>query len=228
MNHSSCLSLTEHDLGSCLQYLQIVKEEAKMNVQISTAPEASQRRVCPWWVAYLFDNPLRRMIHPADKILGPYVTEGMTVLDFGCGFGHYALGMARLTGASGQVFAADVQQKMLDKTMARAIKAGLEGIIRPLHCASQGIGVSTEMDFVLASNSLHETPNPAAALAELFAVLKPGGRFLLMEPRAHLKGEAFEAEVTLAKTAGLVESERPVITRQMCALFQKPALGVNP
>lgn len=199
-----------------------------MSIQTSIIPETSQHRVCPWWAAYFFDNPLRRMIHPADKILGPYVAEGMTVLDFGCGFGHYALGMARLTGVFGQVFAADVQQKMLDKTMTRAAKAGLEGIIRPLHCDSQGIGVSMEMDFVLASNSLHETPDPAAALAELFAVLKPSGRFLLMEPRAHLKAEAFEAEVTLAKTAGFVETERPAVTRQMCALFQKPALEMNP
>jgi ubiquinone/menaquinone biosynthesis C-methylase UbiE len=168
------------------------------------------------------------MLHPPDKILGPYVDEGMTVLDFGCGFGHYALGMARLTGACGRVFAADLQRKMLDKTMVRAAKAGLKGIIRPLHCASQGIGVSMEMDFVLASNSLHETPDPAAVLAELFAVLKPGGRFLLMEPRGHLKAEAFEAEVTLAKRAGFVETERPAVTRQMCTLFQKPMVGMAP
>ena len=192
-----------------------------MNLQTSIAPETSQHRVCPWWMAYFFDNPLRRMIHPAEKILGHHVAEGMTVLDFGCGFGHYALGMARLTGAFGQVFAVDVQQKMLNKTMARAAKAGLEGIIHPLRCESQAIGVSRPMDFVLASNSLHETPDPAAVLAELFAVLKPSGRFLLMEPCAHLTAEAFEAEVTLAKTAGFVETERPAVTRQMCALFQK-------
>jgi SAM-dependent methyltransferase len=198
-----------------------------MNTQAATDPQTNQHRICPWWVAYFFDNPLRRMIHPANKILGPYVAEGMTVLDFGCGFGHYALGMARLTGAFGQVFAADVQQKMLDKTMARAFKAGLEGIIRPLHCDSHGIGVSMKMDFVLASNSLHETPNPAAVLAELFDALKPSGRFLLMEPCAHLKAQAFVAEVTLAKTAGFVETERPAVTRQMCALFQKPLLGMN-
>lgn len=199
-----------------------------MNAQTATITQSSQHRVCPWWVAYFFDNPLRRMIHPADKILGPYVTEGMTALDFGCGFGHYALGMARLTGPSGQVVAVDVQQKMLDKTMARAAKAGVEGIIRPLHCASQGIGLSTQVDFVLASNAIHETPEPAAALVELFAALKPGGRFFLMEPRGHLKDEHFETEVNLAKTAGFTEIERPAIARQMCVLFQKPAPGTHP
>jgi SAM-dependent methyltransferase len=74
----------------------------------------------------------------------------------------------------------------------------------------------------LACNSLHETPDPATLLAELFALLKPGGRFLLMEPRAHLKAGDFEVEVTLAKEAGFVEVDRPKVLRQMCALMQKP------
>lgn len=82
------------------------------------------------------------------------------------------------------------------------------------------------MDFVLASNSLHETPDPAAVLLELFALLKPGGRFLLLEPSAHMKSEEFEDEVTLARSAGFEETERPAITRQMCVLFRKPVRDI--
>lgn len=190
---------------------------------LMSSPE-NGHRVCPWWVAYLFDNPLRRLIHPADKVLGPYVTEGMTVLDLGCGFGHYALGMARLTGRSGRVVAADVQQKMLDKTMSRARKAGLAEIVLPHLCDGNGIGLSLQLDFALASNSLHETPDPSGILAELFGLLNPGGQFLLLEPGAHLKSREFEAEVALALQAGFVEIERPQVTRQMCSLLQKPPI----
>ncbi len=172
-------------------------------------------------MGYLLDNPLRRMLHPADKILGPYVSEGMTVLDFGCGFGHYSLGMARLVGESGRVVAADVQQKMLDKTMKRARKAGLEKIIRPLLCNGNGIGTSPQLDFALASNSMHEMPNPAALPTELFALLKPGARFLLMEPSYHLKAEEFEAEVALAVEAGFIEVDPPRIRRERCVLLRK-------
>lgn len=174
--------------------------------------------VCPWWVAYLFDNPLRRMIHPAGKILGPYVKEGMTVLDFGCGFGHYAIGMARLTGPSGQVLAADIQRKMLDKTMARAAKAGLAASVRPLLCKGEDIGVPFGIDFALASNSIHETPDPNAVLARFFSALKPRGRFLLMEPRSHMKSGEFEAEVALAVSTGFLEEDRPKVSRQMSVL----------
>lgn len=194
-----------------------------MKTQTLEAPQAGRHKVCPWWLAYFFDNPLRRMIHPAEKVLGPYIAKGMTVLDFGCGFGHYSLGMARLTGEAGQVVAADVQQKMLDKTMARARKAGLDTIIRPLLCNGNGIGERLELDFALASNSLHETPEPLETLTELFGMLKPGTRFLLMEPSHHLTAEDFEAEVALAKRVGFVETGRPAVTRERCVLLKKPA-----
>lgn len=193
-----------------------------MNTQAQERPQAGGHRVCPWWMAYLFDNPLRRMTHPPGKVLGPYVSEGMTVLDFGCGFGHYSIGMARLTGETGRVIAADVQEKMLKKTMSRAKKAGLDKIIRPLLCKGAGIGEPLELDFALASNSLHETPDPLAALREIYGLLRPGARLLLMEPPHHVKPGDFEREIILAKEAGFSDTERPVVSRQLCVLLEKP------
>ena len=193
-----------------------------MNSQIAQASQTGGSHVCPWWLGYFMDNPLRRLIHPAKKVLGPYIRAGMTVLDFGCGFGHFSLGMARLTGQSGQVVAVDVQQKMLDKTMARARKAGLDKVIHPLLCDGRRIGADLEFDFALASNSLHETPDPGAVLAELFSLLKPGGRFLLMEPRGHSKTEDFQAEVDQAGKLGFQEAHPPKVIGQMCSLLQKP------
>ncbi|OIP43225.1 MAG: methyltransferase type 11 [Deltaproteobacteria bacterium CG_4_8_14_3_um_filter_51_11] len=181
------------------------------------------RHVCPWWLAYTFDNPLRRLIHPPDKILGPYVAQGMSVLDFGCGFGHYSIGMALLTGPTGRVAAVDIQQKMLDKTMARAQKAGLENIIYPVLCHEDAIGIALELDFILACNSIHETTEPASFLAEFFGLLRPGGRFLLMEPRGHLSARDFDAEVSLALQAGFFEITRPKFFGQVCSLLLKPS-----
>ncbi len=39
--------------------------------------------VCPWWLAYTFDNPLRTFFHKPDQMLSQYVKEGMTVADIG-------------------------------------------------------------------------------------------------------------------------------------------------
>ncbi len=29
--------------------------------------------VCPWWGGHFIDNPLRRLLHDPEKIVGPYV-----------------------------------------------------------------------------------------------------------------------------------------------------------
>lgn len=180
--------------------------------------------MCPWWLAYLFDNPLRRLMQPVEQMVAPYLSPGMTVLDFGCGFGHFSLGMAPVVGPTGQVIAADIQSKMLDIMTDRARKAGLDGVICPHQCGCDGLGVRNQVDFVLAGNVLHETPDPAKTLTELFAVLKPGGRFLLVEPPMHLKQTEFDAEVALATAAGFVHIDSPN-NRPMCAVFSKPTDG---
>lgn len=81
--------------------------------------------VCPWWLAYTFDNPLRRILHPPEKVLSGLVSQGQTVLDIGCGMGHFSIGMARMVGESGRVIALDLQDQMLDRVRRRAEKQRL-------------------------------------------------------------------------------------------------------
>jgi 2-polyprenyl-3-methyl-5-hydroxy-6-metoxy-1,4-benzoquinol methylase len=56
--------------------------------------------VCPWWGGYFIDNPLRRLLHNPEKIVGPYVQPGMTVMDVGCGMGIFSIA---ITGGDGPV-----------------------------------------------------------------------------------------------------------------------------
>jgi len=51
-------------------------------------------RVCPWWLGYLLASPLRRLLQDPAAIVGPYVREGMTVLEPGPGMGFFTLAMA--------------------------------------------------------------------------------------------------------------------------------------
>ncbi len=50
-----------------------------------------KNRVCPVERAGNLDNRFRRWIQNPRKILGPYMREGMTVLDLGCGPGFFLL-----------------------------------------------------------------------------------------------------------------------------------------
>ena len=78
--------------------------------------------VCPWWLAYTFDNPLRLRFHDSKKIFAPYLREGMSAVDIGCGMGYFSIGMAKIVGESGKIISVDIQQQILDTLLKRAEK----------------------------------------------------------------------------------------------------------
>jgi 2-polyprenyl-3-methyl-5-hydroxy-6-metoxy-1,4-benzoquinol methylase len=143
----------------------ILKGDPTMVSQALSPPE--HHDVCPWWKAYTFDNPIRKLFHPPRKVLGAYISGGMTVMDVGCGMGHFSIGMATLVGENGKVIAVDLQQKMLNVMLKRAKRAGMvERIrpgmverIRPHLCEADNIGVEEKVDFILAFWMVHEVNN---------------------------------------------------------------------
>ena len=50
-----------------------------------------KHRVCPVWMAHLFDNPLRGFFHQPKNLYGDYLKDGMKALDLGCGLGFHEL-----------------------------------------------------------------------------------------------------------------------------------------
>ena len=167
--------------------------------------------VAKWWQVYLFDNPLRRLIHDPKVIFGPYVEPGMIVLDVGCGAGSNALGLARLVGEGGRVIAVDVQQQLLNIVERRARRAGLAERIETRLCEADSIGVDTQVDFANAFWMAHEAPDPHRLMRDVYALLPAGGMFLLVEPPMHVSAEQFAGLVATAQEVGFRVHDRPKI-----------------
>ena len=168
--------------------------------------KASAPHVCPHQAAFFLDNWIRRLIQPPRKILAPYVRPGNTVIDLGCGPGYFTLEMARLAGPGGKVVAVDLQPKMLAHVRRKAVRDGLIERIVLHQCAADRIGLDLEADFILAYYMLHETPDPAAFLAEVKGLLKSEGRLLIVEPKMHVSKAAFDTQLETA----VVQGFRPV------------------
>ena len=176
-------------------------------------------RVCPWWLSCVLYNPLRRLLHNPDRILAGLVQPGQTVMDIGCGPGHFTLAMARLVGDTGRVIAVDLQPKMLDMVRRRAERTGFSQRIRLHQCAPDRLGVEAQVDFAFAFWMVHEVPDGLAFLRQVAALLKPGAHFLLVEPRLHVTLERFDRTVQLARAAGLQPCAEPGITLSRAVLF---------
>jgi ubiquinone/menaquinone biosynthesis C-methylase UbiE len=172
------------------------------------SPAEAKKYVCPWQLAPLLDNLLRPLVHNPRKLFGPYVRNGMKVLDVGCGAGFASLGLADLVGEEGLVISADIQPQMLNMVKRRAAKAGFQNRIRIHRCDSNHIGLEEELDFAVAFFMIHEVPESSAFLEELYVLLKPDGRLFLSEPRVHVSRRNFERIVKEAQSVGFTVSKR--------------------
>jgi ubiquinone/menaquinone biosynthesis C-methylase UbiE len=182
------------------------------------------KRVCPWWLGYWLLNPFRRFMTDPDKLLSPFVTPGMTVLDAGPGMGFFSLPLARMVGANGKVVCIDVQERMLRALERRAGKAGLADRIVTRLCTPASLGLddfTSKVDFALVFAVVHEVPDPPGFFAELSRALKPGALCLVAEPKGHVSAREFEASLVVAGEKGLKRVESPRIAGSRAVLLKK-------
>ena len=180
--------------------------------------------VCPWWLGYVLAHPLRRLWQNPEELLRPFVADGMTVLEPGCGMGFFTIDLARLVGPRGRVVAIDVQPRMLNGLRRRARKAGLLDRIDARLAQPEGLGVDDldgRVDFSLAFAMVHELPDQERFFAEVHRALKPAGALLVAEPRGHVTEEAFAATLATGAKAGFVVEGGPAIRSSRTALLRR-------
>ncbi len=108
------------------------------------------------------------------------------ILDLGCGTGDLAISIARLAGKYTEIVGIDYSQPMLDKAQKKAAKAGVGKLIRFINGDATSLPFpDAHFDCVGISfafrNLTYKNPLALAHLAEVKRVLKPGGRYVIVE-----------------------------------------------
>jgi ubiquinone/menaquinone biosynthesis C-methylase UbiE len=109
------------------------------------------------------------------------LTAGSSVLEVGCGSGGYALHVAEAVGCG--IVGLDVSASGVHNANQLARDRGLAGRARFDECdASKNLPFEEgSFDAVFANDVLCHLPGRGAVLAEMFRVLKPGGRMLFSD-----------------------------------------------
>ena len=180
-----------------------------------------KNRVCPVEIAGSLDNRIRRWLQDPRKILRPYIGEGMTVLDLGCGPGFFSVDIAQMVGKSGRVIAADLQEGMLRKIRDKIQGTELEERITLHKCVKNKIGLSENVDFILAFYMVHEVPDQGGLFHEMKSIIKQNGRVFIVEPPFHVSKTAFEETIRRVRDAGFTPVERPKVFLGRTVILKK-------
>ena len=109
-----------------------------------------------------------------------YVRAGERVLDVAGGTADLARAFAKRVGPTGAVVLTDINAAMLGIGRDRLID---DGVLAPaIQCDAEKLPfVSNHFDCVCVAFGLRNMTHKDAALAEMFRVLRPGGRLLVLE-----------------------------------------------
>lgn len=115
---------------------------------------------------------------------------GKSVLDVGCGTGDMLRRFAR--AGAGRLVGADASEGML--SVSRELSAGEPAIDFVRASAEELPFEDAGFDLVISCIAFHHFPQPAASVAEMRRMLKPGGRLLI----ADLTDETLRGKLMLA------------------------------
>jgi ubiquinone/menaquinone biosynthesis C-methylase UbiE len=155
------------------------------------------------------------------RILSPYIKNGNTVVDIGCGMGNYTIPMARMVGHAGKVFAVDLQDKMLEGVRKHAQVAGVSDRIITTRAPLEDIASQEQVDFALTFWMLHEVPDQKEFLGNIYKLLKSEGTYLFVEPKVHVTRSAFQDSLRIAESIGFTIAEYPKVFFSYACLLKK-------
>jgi ubiquinone/menaquinone biosynthesis C-methylase UbiE len=179
-----------------------------------------KKRICPVERADHLDNKIRRWFQSPEKILKPYLKEGMTILDLGCGPGFFSIDMAYMIGRTGRLIAADLQNGMLQKLEKKIKGTPVEKRITLHQCEPNRIGLLERVDFILAFYLIHELPDQDSFFGEIKTILKPNGQIFIAEPPLHVSKSAFEESIRKACNKGFTLAAKPKVFLSKTAILR--------
>ena len=137
------------------------------------------------------------------------VKPGEKILDIACGTGMISFPLAKSAGESGSVIATDISEKMIAYAQEAAEKNNIGNISFERMDGEELHFPDDSFDLVICSLGLMYMPFPGKAIAEMFRVLKPGGRILSL-----VWGE--RKECGWAEIFPIVESR---VSSEVCPMF---------
>ena len=159
--------------------------------------------------AKVFDDPERDSWQKPEAVFDALgVKEGSWVADLGAGTGYFSVRLSRRVGASGKVYAIDVEPKLVAYLRDRAAREKLANVESVLAAYDDPRLPDSSVDLVLIVDTWHHIDARLKYLDRLRKVLRPGGRVAIVDYKAGDIPVGPPPEHRLAREAVLAELEK--------------------
>ena len=116
--------------------------------------------------------------------LGP-IEPGETVLDLGCGAGADLLIAAQMVGPRGRAIGVDMTPAMVERARASATEMGLDNVEVHESLIERVPVAHASVDVMISNGVIDLVPDKEAVFAEIWRVLRAGGRVQLADVVIH-------------------------------------------
>jgi predicted methyltransferase len=148
----------------------------------------------------VFEDPARDQKLQINRVMDTLALHaGSSIADIGAGGGWFSVRAARRVGPTGHVLAEDINPAAVDAIRARAIKENLLNIQPYLGTPDDPKLPPNSLDAALMLRVYHEVAHPPLLLASLFASMKPGAKFAVIDHPGHGDDHGINPDIVIAE-----------------------------
>jgi ubiquinone/menaquinone biosynthesis C-methylase UbiE len=148
----------------------------------------------------VFEDPARDQKLQVNRVMDTLdLHAGSSVADIGAGGGWFSVRAAKRVGATGHVFAEDINPAAVDAIRARAIKENLLNIEPYLGTPDDPRLPPNSLDAALMLRVYHEVAHPPLLLASLLVSMKSGARLAVIDHPGHGDDHGINPDVVIAE-----------------------------
>jgi len=155
------------------------------------------------------------------------VRPGMVIGEAGAGRGYFTFKLARRVGASGRVYANDIDRNALDHIRRECRDASIENVETVVGEVDDPRFPVAGLEIVMMVYALHDFARPVPFLKNLKRYLAPGGTVVILDQNPKVSGDSHflsrERLVELFRESGFdLAADERFLERDLLLVFRLP------